>query len=88
MSYCTCLLNLVLLDKELENSNSFGGKVSTLFPSNWEYLQEVGEGQDYLFHRYTSGLRNEQEAGGFGAILKIAVDNIIDSQASMVAIQK
>jgi hypothetical protein len=56
MSFCASLINLVCLDKEFARPI---GKPSHLFPSNWQYLSEVGQSHDYLFQNYAPNLKDE-----------------------------
>ena len=57
----------------------------SLFPLNWQYLNNFNalESQkaqaDYLFTDFVGQLKQESDQGGYGALLKLAFEQIVET---------
>ena len=60
------------------------GDQNVLFPLNWDYLSTVVQdtqktSSQYLFTEFAKQLKHESDQGGFGSLLKLALEQVIDS---------
>ena len=68
-------------------------ETNALFPLNWQYLQTVNVSDqksktDYLFTDFATQLKQEADQGGYGSLLKLAFEQVADSQNSIVMIYR
>lgn len=81
-------MDLILQDKQMSNHSFNNQDTTALFPLDWQYLsnqQESAQNQ-YLFSGYMAQLRHEREQGGFGALMKLAFEQVAESHDVMRAI--
>ena len=55
------------------------GSRNSLFPLNWQYLNTASSDPKYLFADFAKQLKNESDQNGYGSLLKLAFEQVIDS---------
>ena len=89
MSFCAAVMNLILQDKATSGPEvaSTRSNKSTLFPMNWQYLSSLTDGSaahtNYIFHEFAQQLKHESDHNGYGALLKLALEQIIGSHDAL-----
>jgi len=55
------------------------GSRNSLFPLNWQYLNTASSDPKYLFADFAKQLKHESDQNGYGSLLKLAFEQVIDS---------
>lgn len=81
-------MDLILQDKQMTNHSFNDQSTTALFPLDWQYLSTQHEStqSQYLFSGGMAQLRHEREQGGFGALMKLAFEQVAESHDVMRAI--